>query len=62
MLPAILPRARIMTFGYNANVALNTNKADLRDYAMQFLTILNLKRDLVGKNLGWEASGGDIDI
>lgn len=40
-----------MTFGYNANVALSATKADLRDHAVQFLTVLNLKRDLVGKEL-----------
>lgn len=38
-----------MTFGYNANAALSTNPADLRDYAMQFVRELNLKRDVVGK-------------
>lgn len=53
MLAAFLPRARIMTFGYNANVALSTTKADLRDCAVQFLTVLNLKRDLVGKAFHW---------
>jgi predicted alpha/beta-fold hydrolase len=47
MLQHELPHARIMTYGYNANVALNTNQADLRDQAVMFLNRLLHKRDNV---------------
>lgn len=47
MLQSELPRARIMTYGYNANVALNTNQGDLRDQAQMFLNRLLHKRDTV---------------
>jgi hypothetical protein len=47
MLPAMIPRARIFTYGYNANVALNTSVADLRDYALAFLNFVSLRRSTV---------------
>jgi hypothetical protein len=47
MLPAIIPLARIFTYGYDANVALNTSVADLRDYALNFLNFVSLSRSTV---------------
>ena len=47
MLPAMIPRARIFTYGYNANVALNTSVSDLRDYALAFLNFVSLHRSTV---------------
>ncbi|KAK2741021.1 hypothetical protein FQN57_005757 [Myotisia sp. PD_48] len=44
MLPAAIPSARIFTYGYNANVALNTSVADIRDYALGFLTSVTAYR------------------
>ena len=43
-LPATLPKARVMLFGYNANVAFNPVDLRVRDHAMKLLEFLHLKR------------------
>ncbi|KAI9860949.1 MAG: hypothetical protein M1813_005628 [Trichoglossum hirsutum] len=61
-LPAALLTARIMTFGYNANVVGDTARGRIRDFALQLLVALKAKRTedderkrpliLVGHSLG----------
>ena len=47
MLASVLPLARVMTFGYNADIFRTVNKADLRDHAMTLLARLDIKRSTV---------------
>lgn len=47
MLASVLPQARIMTFGYNADIFRTVNKADLRDHAMTLLGRLDIQRSTV---------------
>jgi hypothetical protein len=45
LLPSKLPRARIMTFGYNADVVNNFSTFGIRDHARKLLSLLRNKRD-----------------
>ncbi|OBT58224.1 hypothetical protein VE04_01766 [Pseudogymnoascus sp. 24MN13] len=44
LLPTKLPRARILLFGYNANVAFDPSTQGIRDHASSLLARMNLKR------------------
>jgi hypothetical protein len=43
-LPSQLPRARILIFGYNSNVAFQTSAAGLSEHAENLLNLLHLER------------------
>jgi hypothetical protein len=43
-LPVALPNARILLFGYNANVAFETSTAGVVEHAINLLNRLNMKR------------------
>lgn len=45
LLPYKIPTARVMTFGYNADFALNYSTYGIRDHAVQLLTMLRDKRE-----------------
>ena len=45
LLPSKLPRARIMTFGYNASIVGNFSTLRIRDHARKLLSLLRNKRD-----------------
>ncbi|KAH7069381.1 Alpha/Beta hydrolase protein [Paraphoma chrysanthemicola] len=45
LLPIKLPKARVMTFGYNANVVNNFSSFGIREHARTLLTRLKTKRD-----------------
>lgn len=45
LLPSKFPNARILTFGYNADLAMNYSTYDLRDHAIALLTSLRDKRE-----------------
>jgi hypothetical protein len=44
-LPEQIPDARVMTFGYNADVAFGQSTADIIDHAKSLLTSLAHKRE-----------------
>jgi hypothetical protein len=45
LLPLKLPKARVMSFGYAANILLNSSTFSIRDHAMKLLTALRDKRE-----------------
>jgi hypothetical protein len=45
LLPEKLPQARIMTFGYNADMINNYSTSNIRDHARKLLSLLRNKRD-----------------
>jgi hypothetical protein len=45
-LPQDLPRARILLFGYNANVAFETSVAGVREQAENLLNRVHMKRSV----------------
>lgn len=45
-LPLKLPKARVMLFGYNANVTFNPVDLRVRDHAMKLLEILHIQREV----------------
>ncbi|KAI5457511.1 hypothetical protein BGZ63DRAFT_80114 [Mariannaea sp. PMI_226] len=44
LLPAKLPTARIMTFGYNADLVINFSALGIRDHARKLLSLLRDER------------------
>ena len=46
-LPLDIPNARVMTFGYNADVAFGNSTADILDHAKDLLSSLIDKREEV---------------
>ena len=48
LLPAELPGARVMSFGYNADIHNNTSVAGIRGNAKNLLHILQQKREKIG--------------
>lgn len=46
-LPKSFPRARIMLFGYNSNVAFQTSKAGVREQAGNLLNRVNIERRVI---------------
>ena len=58
MLPQMLPRARIMTYGYNAPSALVSTTADLRDNTVKFLNWVGTVRMDVSLLFEEVAEGG----
>lgn len=49
-LPADLPSARIMTFGYDSTVAFSQSVAKLEDKALELLNRLSTKRNIAGRS------------
>jgi hypothetical protein len=47
-LPELLPRARVLLFGYNSNVAFASSTAGVREQAENLLNRLWLKRKVCG--------------
>ncbi|KAN0120203.1 ankyrin [Hyaloscypha variabilis] len=45
LLPDKLPQARVMTFGYNADMINNYSTSNIRDHARKLLSMLRNKRD-----------------
>jgi hypothetical protein len=45
LLPSKLPKARIMSFAYNANTFTDQSSGELMDHAVGLLDYLDLKRD-----------------
>jgi hypothetical protein len=45
LLPQKVPNARVMTFGYNADIIANTSIAGIRDNARKLLSTLRDKRE-----------------
>lgn len=45
LLPSRIPNARIMTFGYNADIALNYSTYGIKDHATKLLTDLRDRRE-----------------
>jgi hypothetical protein len=45
LLPDKLPQARVMTFGYNADMVNNYSTSNIRDHARKLLSLLRNKRD-----------------
>lgn len=44
MLPKVFPRARIMSYGYNANVVRDCARGRIRNYAEDLLNELDVNR------------------
>jgi hypothetical protein len=45
LLPDKIPQARVMTFGYNADMTNNYSTSNVRDHARKLLSLLRDKRD-----------------
>lgn len=45
LLPPKIPKARVLTFGYNADLTMNTSTYGMRDHATKLLSSLRDKRD-----------------
>jgi hypothetical protein len=56
LLPDKIPTARVLTFGYNADLALNYSTYGIKDHALKLLTCLRDKREEANVSvLSWHA-------
>jgi hypothetical protein len=53
LLPDKIPQARVMTFGYNADMINNYSTSNIRDHARKLLSLLRDKRDEEEVSSAW---------